>query len=228
MDGIHDLGGRQGFGPIDAPQGEPTWHSDWEKTAFTMFPAMALAGAFNVDQFRHAMEKIAPVDYLSARYYEHWLHSFEGHGVAAGIFDEAELERRTEHYLTHPDEPLPEPAEKPDLVPTLEGLVTGGISCHRDTETQPQFKIGAKVRVREGASTKHHTRRAGYVRGRVGEIVLQHGAYVFPDDSALGRPENPQHVYTLRFSATELWGPDHPEANEAVYFDAWEPYLESA
>ena len=72
MDGIHDLGGRHGFGPVIHPDDEPIFHSDWEKTVLVMFPAMAMAGAFNLDEFRHGMEQIPPHDYITARYYEHW------------------------------------------------------------------------------------------------------------------------------------------------------------
>lgn len=78
---------------------EPVFHSDWERSVLTMFPAMATAGVFNIDQFRAAMERIPAAEYLTTRYYEHWIHSMTELGVNAGVF---ELDARTQQILAQP------------------------------------------------------------------------------------------------------------------------------
>lgn len=227
MDGVHDLGGRQGFGPIDPEADEPVFHAEWERRVLPMFPALAGAGAFNLDQFRYGMEQIPPVEYLGSTYYEHWMHSMIHWGTRAGIFDADELERRTRHYLEHPDEDAPR-AAKPELTDALRGLIPTGSDCRRETDREPAFAVGDRVRVLADASSMH-TRRAGYVRGRVGEVVAAHGAYVYPDSNAAGVGEDPHHLYTVRFTAEELWGADEPGAVNAVnHIDLWEPYLTAA
>jgi nitrile hydratase subunit beta len=226
MDGVHDLGGRHGLGAINPETDEPVFHADWERSVLVMFPAMAMAGAFNLDQFRAGMEQIPPAEYLSATYYEHWLHSMIHYGTEAGIFDPEDLERRTQHYLEHPEDAAPK-AAKPDMVETLRQLIPGGDEYRRETDREAMYSVGATVRVRPEVSTTH-TRRAGYVRGRVGEIVACHGAYVYPDSNALGLGEDPHHLYTVKFSSAELWGDEPGAANSVVHIDLWEPYLTTA
>lgn len=226
MDGVHDLGGRQGVGAVRPETDEPVFHSDWERSVLTMFPAMAVAGVFNLDQFRAAMERIPAAEYLTTRYYEHWIHSMTEHGVNAGIFDPEDLERRAQYYLDHPQEDPPK-ATKPELVETLQQMIPNGAEYRRDVETPPAFAVGDAVRVKPGASTTH-TRRAGYVRGKVGEIVGAHGGYVYPDTHATGEGECPEHVYTVRFTGEELWGDEPNAANTIVHIDLWEPYLTAA
>jgi nitrile hydratase subunit beta len=226
MDGVHDLGGRAGLGPINPEADEPVFHSEWERSVLVMFPAMALAGAFNLDQFRSGMEQIPPVEYLSARYYEHWMHAMTLYGVEAGIFDHATLDRLTEHYLAHPDE-VPPRASSPEMVETLRKMIAEGDTYHRETSAAPAFAAGDQVRVRADASTTH-TRRAGYTRGRTGTVAACRGAYVFPDTNAKGAGEDPQYVYTVRFTARELWGEAAAEVNTVVHIDLWEPYLTPA
>jgi nitrile hydratase subunit beta len=226
MDGVHDLGGRHGLGAINPEENEPVFHSDWERSVLAMFPAMAMAGAFNLDQFRSGMEQIPPAEYLSATYYEHWLHSLIHYGTRAGIIDPQDLERRTQHYLTHPGEAAPKSA-KPDMVERLRQLIPNGDDYRRETEREAKYEVGDTVRVLPDVSTTH-TRRAGYVRGRVGEIVAAHGDYVYPDSNALGSGEDPHHLYTVRFSARELWGDEPGAVNSVVHIDLWEPYLTRA
>jgi nitrile hydratase subunit beta len=223
MDGIHDLGGKAGHGPVVHPEDEPVFGSEWEKRVLPMFPAMAMAGAFNLDGFRSGMEQIPAAEYLTSRYYEHWMHSMVLHGTEAGIFDPEELERRTQHYLQHPDEDVPR-ASKPELVEALEQLIPNGDDYRRDVPAEPRFRVGDTVRVRPEASTSH-TRRASYVRGHVGEITHAHGAYVYPDSNAAGLGEDPHHLYTVRFTAQELWGDEPGAVNSVMHIDLWEPYL---
>jgi nitrile hydratase len=88
----------------------------------------------------------------------------------------------------------------------------------------PRFKVGDQVRTRH-LNSRHHTRLARYVRGKSGVVELIHGPYLLPDLRAHGKGLVWQPVYTVRFSAKELWGEDgHP--NDSVSMDLWEEYLE--
>jgi nitrile hydratase len=164
-----------------------------------------------------------PAVYLLSPYYEHWIHTVEHYGKAKGLLDLDEVDRRTQYYLEHPDAPLPQ-REDPDLVAFIEAVVPAGAPAKRESDKAPQFKVGDTVTVRAD-SPIGHTRRARYIRGRTGEIVLAHGTFIYPDSAGNGGGDAPQHVYTVKFTNTELWGPDTAEPNGVVYFDVWEPYI---
>lgn len=91
MNGIHDFGGMQGFGPIAPTPSEHPFREDWERRAMAMFAAVAGGGFFNVDEFRYAIERMSPIDYLSTTYYEHWLHALELLMIEKGILTQDEL-----------------------------------------------------------------------------------------------------------------------------------------
>lgn len=91
MNGVHDLGGLQGLGPVDPETREPVFHAEWERRAFGVMLAVFAGGAYNVDEFRHAIERMAPADYLGTSYYEHWMHAMETLLVEKGVIKESEL-----------------------------------------------------------------------------------------------------------------------------------------
>src|SRR5262249_54887585 len=93
----------------------------------------------------------------------------------------------------------------------------------RLTSDQARFAVGDHVLTRN-LNPHGHTRLPRYARGKRGVIVTHHGAHVFPDSNAHGLGENPQHLYTVRISARELWD-DAAEPNECVLIDLWESYL---
>ncbi|GAA4737496.1 hypothetical protein GCM10023350_21880 [Nocardioides endophyticus] len=225
MNGVFDLAGTDGVGPVVVPENEPVFRAEWEKHVFPMFALCFRAGYFGVDSFRHGIELIDPAVYLKSPYYEHWVHTIEHHGAQAGKLDMAELDRRTEYYLAHPDAPLPDHEDDPDLLAFLNVVVPAGATAKRDVEKVARFKVGDIVRV-DRTAPKGHTRRARYIRGAVGEIVLAHGVFIYPDTAGNGLGESPEHVYTLRFTNDELWGSENAEPNGSVYFDVWDPYLE--
>lgn len=227
MNGVHDLGGTDGLGPVVVEENEPVWHAEWEKAAFALFATHFRAGFFNnVDMFRHGMEKMHPAHYLLSPYYEHWLHSASLHAERVGALDSAELEERTRYYLEHPDEPLPD-RKDPDLLEFINAAVKHGAPARRESPAEPRFAVGDRVRVID-ESPFGHTRRARYVRGKTGEITATHGTFIYPDTAGNGGEEDPQHVYTVRFDAAQLWGPEHADANASLYFDVWEPYIEKS
>jgi len=224
VNGVHDLGGTDGLGPVVVEENEPVWHADWEKAAFGMFPFPFRAGFFGVDEFRYGIEQMHPAEYLASRYYEHWVHTAEHYGARAGAIDPEEVERRTRHYLEHPNEALPD-TKNPDLVAFVDAAVRTGVSARRESEAAPRFAVGDRVRVIDN-SPFGHTRKARYIRGKEGEITLAHGTFIYPDSAGNGRGDDPQHVYTVRLDATELWGAGIGDAKSSVYVDVWEPYLE--
>jgi nitrile hydratase beta subunit len=226
MNGVHDLGGTDGLGPVEVPENEPVFRAEWEKAAFAMFSMCFRAGFFGVDEFRSGIEQMHPGIYLLGPYYEHWIHAVEHHGKQKNMLDLDELDRRTQYYLDNPDAPLP-PGEDPDLVAFVEAVVPAGAPAQRETEKPARFKVGDKVTV-NADSPYGHTRRARYIRGRTGEIVLAHGSFIYPDAAGNGLGEAPEHVYTVKFTNEELWGPDVAEPNGVVYFDVWDPYVELA
>lgn len=226
MNGVHDLGGTDGLGPVVVEPDEPVFHSDWERAAFALFAFPFRAGLFNVDEFRYGIEQMHPVEYLSSRYYEHWLHAAEHYAVKAGTVDPDELAERTRFYLEHPDAPLPD-RQDPDLVAFADLAVRHGASARRSGDAPPRFAVGERVLL-AADSPLGHTRRARYVRGRTGVVERAHGLFIYPDSAGNGHGEDPQHVYTVRFSAAQLWGAEAGDPNGSVCFDVWEPYLEKA
>jgi nitrile hydratase len=115
------------------------------------------------------------------------------------------------------------PALTPEIVP---GLVAGGASCRMDADVAPKFKVGDSVRARN-INPATHTRLPRYVRGKVGKVVRDHGVFAFPDTSVSGTHSDPQHVYSVRFEAGELWG-DDANRNASLYIDLFDTYLTKA
>ncbi len=225
MNGVFDLGGTDGLGPIDPPAEEPIFRAEWEKPAFTMFAACFRAGWFGVDQFRYGIEVMDPAVYLKAPYYEHWLHTFEYYGIGGGHIDEAELDRRTQFYLDNPDAPLPEHEQSQELIDFVNAVVPAGAPAGRPTDKEPRFRVGDVVRM--GIDVPFgHSRRAGYVRGKTGVIISHHGSFIYPDSAGNGHGDAPEHLYTVRFSAEELWGAQYADPNGSTCFDVWDPYIE--
>ncbi|WP_300007853.1 nitrile hydratase subunit beta [Pseudonocardia sp.] len=223
MNGVHDLGGTDGLGPVPVPESEPVYRAEWEKAAFAMFSMTFRAGFFGIDAFRHGIEKMHPAVYLLSPYYEHWIHAIEHYGVAKGTLDEAEIDKRMQYYLENPDAPMPE-RDDPDLMAFVDGVVKAGAPAARPSDKVAQFAVGDTVTVVDD-SPYGHTRKARYIRGKTGVIDLAHGTFIYPDSAGNGGPDAPEHVYTVKFTNTELWGAEAAEPNGVVYFDVWEPYI---
>jgi nitrile hydratase len=93
-------------------------------------------------------------------------------------------------------------------------------------DVPPRFKVDDRVRART-INPAGHTRLPRYARGREGQIARDYGVFVFPDAHAHGLGPAPQHLYSVRFAARELWGPAAP-APDAIYLDMWDDYLDPA
>ena len=94
MNGIHDMGGMHGMGPIVREENEPVFHHAWERRAFAINMAAGFLGEWNIDMSRYAREQMPPAEYLATSYYEHWLWGLERLLVEKGLLTQAEIERR--------------------------------------------------------------------------------------------------------------------------------------
>jgi len=219
MNGVHDMGGMHGFGPVEPEADEPVFHAPWEGRVLAMRRALGAWRRWNIDAGRHSIETLPPADYLRMSYYEKWLASAIKLALGAGLISQRELETGRRDPAT----PVATPPLTADKV--MPALMAGG-PTHRETTVRPRFAAGQAVRARE-IHPAGHTRLPRYVRGRLGTIERDHGAHVFPDSNARFQGENPQFLYTVRFAARELWG-DAANPVDAVYLDLWEEYLDVA
>lgn len=219
MNGAQDLGGMQGFGPVDPEPNEPVFHSEWERRVFALTLAMGFTGQWNIDISRHARESLDPAQYLSSSYYQIWLAGLQKLLVRNELVSREELAAGTKS------------AEPVELAQTLaakdvERMLRRGGPSERDVAIEPTFSVGDEVRAKN-INPPGHTRLPRYVRGRTGVIDRLRKAHVFPDSNAHGKGEQPQHLYSVRFAAEELWGAEDPDGDE-VFVDMWESYLDPA
>jgi nitrile hydratase len=202
MDGVHDMGGRQGFGRVRYTLRAQTFHEPWEKRVNALYSLAVKLGVFNMDEYRHAIERMEPKHYLSASYYERSLTSLATLCVEKGIVTKEELERRAQGTF-------------PLSLPIGPGRT--------NVKTREKFGVGDKVRVR----TEHisgHVRAPGYIRGKTGVVVGISPPYPFPDAHAHGVEAEDEPTYDVRFNAEELW-PNSGEPAQ-VHVGVFESYLE--
>jgi nitrile hydratase subunit beta len=91
MSRIHDVGGMQGFGPVEQEADEPPFHADWEAHAFALNRALLARGVYNLDEFRDAIERMPPQQYLASSYYERWFHAVTTLLVDKGVLSAQEV-----------------------------------------------------------------------------------------------------------------------------------------
>lgn len=219
MNGIHDMGGMHGMGPLVAESHEPVFHHRWEARAFALVRATGALGRWNIDASRHQRELIPAAEYLRMSYYERWLEGLLGLLLRHGLVEASELESGR----ADPRVPRSSPALTAENV---RSMIERGSPASRAGDREPRYRAGAEVRARN-IHPSGHTRLPRYVRGRRGSIQGIRGAFVFPDTNAHFQGECPQHLYSVRFGARELWG-ETAAARDAVYLDLWEDYLEPA
>ena len=202
MDGIHDICGRQGFGPVrHAPDAE-AFHADWEKRVNALYGLAVRLGIFNMDEYRHAIERMEPRHYLTASYYERSLTSLATLCVEKGIVDLADLEARAQGGF-------------PLSLPAAPG--------RSNRPGRGRFRPGDAVRVRPD-HVAGHVRMPAYIRGKRGVVVSESPAYPFPDAHAHGVAAVDEPTYDVRFSSLALW----PDAADPawVHVAVFQSYLE--
>ncbi len=223
MNGIHDMGGMHGFGRVEREDNEPVFHATWEGRVLGLSRACSAQHLFNIDESRHAIERMAPGDYLASSYYERWLDRNIRLLVEKGVITRDELERRVAQLAKGPD-PAPLHTD-PKLSARMLRILTER-TPYRQPGPGPRFGVGQCVLTRHD-SPAGHTRLPRYARGKHGVIARVHGSYIFPDTNAHGQGEQSHPLYSVRFEAGELWGTS-AEPQSPVHLDLWERYLSPA
>lgn len=188
MDGMHDLGGKEGFGPIVFEFGGPVYHEAWEARAHALASLARKLKLFNIDEYRHAIERMEPRHYMSSLYYERVLTSCASLCVEKGICTAEELQE-----LARGQFPLARP-----ISPGRVNVPCGG-----------NYALGARVRIKN-EFVSGHVRLPAYVRGKVGTIVGISPVVPFPDAAAHGLQGSPEPTYDISFDSEHLW----PDASE--------------
>jgi nitrile hydratase len=218
VNGVHDMGGMHGFGPVVTERGEPVFHAAWEGRVLAMTRAMTYCGLWNIDVSRFSRESLPPALYLASSYYRKWHYALENLLVDSGLVARDELDAGR---ALRPGRTVAQVLTAERVPDTLERG-----SYDRAPVAPPRFAVGERVRARN-LHPAGHTRLPRYVRGHAGVVDAVRGCHVFPDAVVAGRGEDPQWLYTVVFDAAELWGESADPAAE-VTVDAWEPYLEVA
>ena len=218
MDGIHDLGGKQGYGPIEVDSDETPFRHDWEAREWGIAQSARTPG-ITIDWWRHCRELIPPEDYLGRPYFDSWAQTDFSTYIEAGWMT---LEEVAQGHSAGSDADHGAPPEALDLQQVLQEDRAHAFRFDANVEALPAFKPGQQV-MTSSYGHSGHTRLPQYVRGRRGTIQVCNGAHVFPDLSAQGE-EIHQYCYNVMFTAEELW-PEARGSNDKVYLDLWESYL---
>ncbi len=214
MNGPHDLGGMQGFGPVVADPDDRPFHEPWERRAFALTLAMGAGGVWTIDQSRAARESIGHVRYLNSSYYQIWLAGLDSLLVANGLASQDEIVSGRPSLAPRPTRVL--------IADQVAVAMAKGSPTERPASMPARFAPGDRVR----AQNRHpvgHTRLPRYVRGHLGRIATVHGVHVFADANAGGAGAAEQWLYSVEFDAAELWGGD--TTAHSVHVDCWESYL---
>ena len=218
MNSVHDMGGMHGFGPIVIDESKSVFHENWHGRIFALRMACAFHRKWNADMGRYARERMPPADFLAASYYERGLYSLETLLVENGLISSEELKTGRATSVSK-NAPTLQVADIPKIV-----------RSRRRTRIQedvpPSYKVGDFV-MAKNINPIGHTRMPRYVRGRRGVIDRDHGVFVFADSNAMTREKKPQHLYSVRFTASELWG-DNFSLIDSIYLDLWDDHLEPA
>ena len=204
MDGMHDMGGRQGFGTVRYARNAQAFHADWEVRANSLYALAVRLGIFNMDEYRHAIERMEPRHYLAASYYERSLTSLATLLVEKGVLTREELEQRAQGHC-------------PLAAPSAPGRT--------NVAARERFRAGDRVRVR-AEYVPGHIRMPGYIRGKTGVVVSESPAYPFPDAHAHAVDAENEPTYDVRFRSEDLWPNSADSA--LVHVGVFQSYLERA
>ena len=217
MNGIHDLGGMDGFTLPERDQDFPL-REEWEREVWGMF--FALNGVPGAGGGRNYIERLPPALYLRLPYFAKWLYARETALIESGVVSPEEL--------ANPDGPVspyPVPADFRPLTPAqVVANVQRDSSTLLGVDVPARFAAGDSVLARN-EHPEWHTRSPRYVRGHRGTIVKLHGPHRLLDKPPADA--GPQHLYTVAFSARELWGARGHE-NDTIHVELWELHLEEA
>ncbi len=214
MDGMHDLGGKQGFGPVDVKNGDVPFHHDWERRMWGMARAGLLSN-LTIDWFRHGLERIAPANYLSYRYFDKWCVNY------MMIYLDNAQASMDEVLSGHAQTPA-DPAPAKTLAEVIEAGKGGHVKFEVPIDALPSRAVGDTV-LTQRIMPVNHTRLPAYARNARGTIIAHHGSHALPDAGALGMQVG-EHLYTVSFAGTELWGAE-ADPRDTVMLELWESYF---
>jgi nitrile hydratase subunit beta len=228
MSSVHDVGGKPGLGPIVSESDEPPFHAPWEGRMHGIAVTCQVSGLNMTAEQRATIETMSEAAYSGTTYYEKWLWAYEKLLDAKGIVTAAEMEQRiaeqgVEEIPTHPKEP----ANPSAYAAKVRSIILGGTPHDRPIDRAPKFKPGDAVRTKNLETTTHN-RLPGYVKNKLGVVEVYFGAHCHPEAHAAGKGDVPEHLYAVRFAATELWGSDAESPSDAFYVDLFEDYLDFA
>ena len=225
MNGVHDMGGMHGFGPIEIEADEPVFHEAWEGRLYGMVTSIREEhDVYGPYGSRHYIENIPPAQYLASSYYERWMLALESALVNKGLLTAEELDARTMHFADDPTADTPKSLD-PELAARVRQRIYTPQSLEQKADSPPRFAPGDAVVVRN-IHPEGHTRLPRYVRGKRGVVARIFGAQGFQDEPTVA-DGSPQHVYSVVFEASELWG-ENAESNQRLYIDMWECWMEAA
>lgn len=232
----HALGGLEGLDPIHLET--RVFVQDWEQRIFGIHTAMmALSPQLDLEvtpstfstvwtwaDLRKGAEAMNPFDYFKFRYYEKWLGGISGYFVDKGYITQEELETRTSTFLKASSTPLPQGGD-PAIDARVRTYLLIGDDPKRERASEPRFKEGDTVRVRD-PDTVDHTRLPGHLRTKVGVIdSVYEASYTYLCDTGSDGVGDAMPVYCVRFDPDVLW-PGNTEDNFTFYADLFEAYLE--
>ena len=216
MDGVHDMGGMHGFGPIKIDAHEPLFHEEWEGRILGICRLLRIPVPGGM---RNAIERLDPAEYLRTSYYEKWLLARIEGLIATGTITREEFAAKIAHYGAQPDAEIPSvPAAAPQVEPSRHENQEGALP--------PTFAVGDQVKARQ-THPRGHTRLPRYIRGKVGVVVQIYRPQGFQDAEPLEDVGKSQTVYAVKFTSEQVWG-ESAEPNSSVLLDMWESYLERA
>jgi len=222
MDGIHDMGGMHGFGPVVREENEPIFHHPWEGRVLAIVRATPIPIPGGM---RNNIENMDPGHYLTSSYYEKWLHARIKGLVDAGAITAEELEERVEHFRKNPDAEVSRKVDATFAKNTQKELLSP-LPIGKNAGIEPRFDIGSHIKAKK-IHPAGHTRLPRYVRGKLGRVTRFYGIHGLQDTLPPGQPQPLEPLYLVEFSAEELWG-ESAEPNAVLALDMWETYLEPA
>lgn len=216
MDGIHDLGGMEGFGPVPVKTGDADFRdiAEWEKRMYALSKCN-LAPGITIDWFRHGIERMVPADYLGFAYLNKWCTAYLMLMLDDGVVTMEEVKRGHVEAPGAPVSPV-------TLDEVLRINSRANVSFVTKARAEPAFAVGDTVRTHRRMPNAH-TRLPRYARDACGMIIAHHGCHLLPDEGAKGHRVG-EHLYTVSFAGAELWGAA-ANPRDTVTLDLWESYF---
>jgi nitrile hydratase len=203
MNGIHDMGGMQGYGPMPPHDDERPFHNAWEPLSYAVAILAAEKKFWTFDAGRHAIERIPARQYVNMTYFERVLCGMVSLSIEHGLVTKEELEERAGGNVP---------------VSSAMGPAQAARTNH------PGFEIGDRVVVRDISPTGH-MRAPRYIHGKIGTVVRRTPLAGFPGEAGHRLPAHQEPCYHVRFAASDLWGEAEPGASVVV--DVFQSYLDS-